>query len=116
MSHEAIALVLGITPPTLRKHFERELTQGAYTKRFEALQGMHSAAKRGNVSAAKTYLAGVVDFMAPSPEAGAPAPAPAPAPTAAPPKGKKEQAQAAAKTAHLGTDWDGLLNPGAPLQ
>lgn len=99
VSHEEIALGLGITRPTLMKHYARELTIGAYERRQEVLDAMHEAALKGNVAAQKAYVA-----LTPKP--------------AAPPvpeePGKKVRAQAEAVTAHVGTDWDDLLRPPAP--
>jgi hypothetical protein len=118
MSHESIATVLGISRNTLEKHFERELSVGAYERRFEAVQGLHAAAKRGNVSACKAYLAGTPQFVPPPAEGAKPVAqpsAPSPAPVAQP-LGKKEAAQAAAKTAQQGTGWDGILPGASPLQ
>lgn len=109
MSHEAIAIALGLSRNTLEKHFERELSAGAFAKRFEALQGLHAAAKRGNVSAVKAYLAMPPEFM-PLPADGAVAPAPQPnTPAIAQPLGKKEAANEAAKTAQHGTGWADIL-------
>ncbi len=121
MPHEHIALALGITTPTLRKHFERELSVVAYQRRMEALQGLHAAAKRGNVSAAKAYTATPPEFE-PLRPAGVdsmptatsqPKSAPAAQPLAA--VGKKEQAAIDATTAQVGTGWEALL-PGVQLQ
>lgn len=113
MAHEEIALALGIARNTLAKHFEHELSIGAYAKRMEVVQAMLRAAKKGNVAAAKAY-------MQMSPAVSAP---PHPQPEARPPSpqpeklGKREQAQADAVTAQQGTDWESLLRPGqAPLQ
>lgn len=96
MSHEEIALGLGISRPTLEKHFERELSIGAYEKRLEVLDAMHRCAKKGNVAAQKAYVALTPAVAAPpiSDEK---------------PKGKKEQAQADAKTAAAGTEWEDLI-------
>ena len=122
MSHESIAMVLGVSRNTLEKHFAKELSSGAYVRRFEAMQGLHAAAKKGNVSAVKAYLAGVPEFMPPPPEAGAaalpasPATAPKPPAPLAQPLGKKEAAQELAKTVQIGTGWDGLLPGATPLQ
>ena len=83
------------------------------------MQGLHAAAKRGNVSAVKAYLSGIPEFVPLAAETPAPSPQPqqpaAPAPIAVP-KGKKEAANAAAKTAQFGTGWDGILPGGAPVQ
>lgn len=95
MSHEEIALALGISRPTLEKHFEHELSIGAYQRRAEVLTAMHKAAtKKGNVAAQKA-------FLAMGPELAAP---PAPQEPAVP-AGKKEQAQVAAERAAHGTEW-----------
>lgn len=112
MSHEEIALGMGIARNTLEKHFDVELLTGAYAKRLEVLQAMHAAAKRGNMTAAKAYLA--VDPKMAVPPIDKTARAPAAKKFA--PIGKKEQAQADAVTAASGTEWDGLLTPSAPLQ
>lgn len=98
MSHEEIALGLGIARNTLGKHFARELSTGAYEKRLEVLDAMHRCAKKGNVAAQKAYVAL-------TPQAAAP---PVPKPVA---KGKKEQAQDEAGTAAAGTDWSDLVGP-----
>lgn len=120
MRHEDIAIAIGISTPTLRKHFEAELSQGAAQKRAAVLLALQRKALEGNVSAAKAYLAVEPEFYVPGSTAtAAPAPAPvaeAPSPALAQPLGKKEAAQAAAKTAQLGTGWDGILPGSAPLQ
>lgn len=112
MSHEEIAIGLGLARNTLEKHFARELTEGAYARRLEVVLAMHAAAKRGNVAAAKQYLSMTPRVAAPPLPVGE-------AESAAPPTpklGKKEQAQVDAVSAHKGTDWDGLLGPQAPVQ
>lgn len=110
MSHEEIAIGIGISRNSLRKHFAHELAGGAYGRRLEVFEAMHRAAKKGNVAAQKAYIAL-------TPQAEAPPLAP-PAETAEPakPQGKKAQAQAAAATAQAGTEWGDLLPPGSPLQ
>jgi len=108
MAHEEIALALGITRPTLSKHFAHELTVGAFERRMEVLEAVHRAAKKGNVAAAKAY-----SQLTPR--------------TAAPPEtngdgaakgtvGKKAQAQADATTAQQGTEWESLLKPPPSVQ
>lgn len=99
MSHEEIALGLGIARNTLEKHFEQELSVGAYSRRLEVLDAMHRTAVKGNVAAQKAYVALTPAVAAP----------PVPAEK---PKGKKEQAEADATSAARGTDWDDLLPPG----
>lgn len=96
VSHEEIALGIGISRPTLEKHFAFELTTGAYCRRQEVLNAMFKAAKKGNVAAQKAYAAM-------TPRAAAP-----PAPPEQP-EGKKAQAQADAISAHTGTEWESLL-------
>lgn len=100
MSHEEIALVLGICRNTLEKHFAHELSIGAYCKRFEVLDSLHKAAKKGSVSACKEYLKQT------------PAAASPPQQEDEKPEvklGKKEQAAEDAQNAAVGTDWDQLL-------
>lgn len=104
MSHEEIALALGMSRVTLSKHFEVELSTGAYQKRLEVMQAMQRAAKKGNVAAARAYL-NVTPWVAPPP-ADKPAPAPEPK---QPELGKKEQANRDAGTAQVGTEWADLL-------
>lgn len=108
MSHEQIAIGLGISRTTLDKHFEAELSSGAYAKRMEVLVSLHQAAKKGIPSAAKAYLAAEPGLAAP------PAPAAEPKPTQ--PLGKKEKAQADAVTAANGTSWDALLPSSTRVQ
>lgn len=111
MSHEQIAIGLGIARNTLEKHFEAELSAGAYSKRIEVLLSLHRAAKKGSSSAAKAYLAAEPALAAP-PIPKEPGDA---KPTAK--LGKKEQAAADAVTAAAGTTWDSLLpKAGQPLQ
>lgn len=120
MRHEDIAIALGISRETLRKHYIAELTVVANLRRLEVLHALHTAARKGSTSAAKAYLAVQPQLEAPPVGVGdgaaAPVGAPAPAaPKMAAPMGKKAQAQADAKTAHVGTEWDALLTPtGSP--
>lgn len=107
MSHEEIALAIGCSRNTLEKHFEAELSEGALKRRFEVMQAMHAAAKKGNVAAAKFYLAA-------PPQASAPPEKPAEAP--AEKLGKKEQADRDAQSAAQGTSWGSILTPGTPIQ
>lgn len=94
MAHEKIAIGLDISRPTLEKHFARELSIGAYERRIEVLTAMFLAARKGNVTAQKAYIA--MD----APVLTAP-----PLKEAEPKVGKKEQAQADATTAAAGTEW-----------
>jgi len=104
ISHEEIALGLGISRTTLQKHFSYELTTGAYLRRQEVMDAMYLAAVNGNVAAQKAYAAMTPKVAAP------------PLPLPDKPLGKKDRANADAATAHAGTDWEGLLAPDAPLQ
>jgi hypothetical protein len=121
MSHEQIALALGIARNTLEKHFETELSTGAYQRRMEVLVALHAAAKKGNVSAAKAYAGATPEFLPPAEFAAAPPP-PSAAPEAReatqPPKGKKERQHEEATVAQVGTDWEHLLptNPSGMVQ
>jgi (p)ppGpp synthase/HD superfamily hydrolase len=99
LSHEEIALGLEISRNTLEKHFEKELSTGAYKMKLETLDALHRAAKKGNVAAIKAY-------NAMTPRAAAPPQQPA---KPAKPTGKKEQQQADAQSAQLGTEWNDLL-------
>lgn len=100
MAHEEIAVALGICRNTLHKHFENELSVGAHKKRMDVLDALARAALKGNVSAAKAFLASTPGLAAPPevPEK---------------PLGKKEQANEDAKTAAEGTGWDDLIGAGA---
>lgn len=100
MPHEDIAAALGITAPTLRKHFKQELKSGAAMKRIQVLTALHTSAIGGSASAARAYLANVPADSA----VGKQVPAGI--------EGKKAAANAAAETAAAGTDWEGLM-PGA---
>lgn len=108
MSEEAIALALGITRPTLSKHFMAELTTGAAVKRMDALDSLFAQAKKGNVSAIKAVLL-LNDNAVPAPADGQAAGDGAAAPAKAARLGKKEMQQMAARSAADGTEWDGLL-------
>jgi len=111
MSHEEIAIGMAMARNTLEKHFAAELSAGAYAKRLEILQAMHAAAKKGNMTAARAYLANEPRVAAP------PLPQPEAEPRKQEPLGKKAQANADATTAAVGTEWDTLLKaPAAPLQ
>jgi hypothetical protein len=104
MRHESIAVALGITLPTLRKHYEKELSNGALQKRMDVLGALYTAAtKKGSSSAAKAYLE-----HAPAPDGESTEGTG----EGSGKMGKKEKAQADARTAQKGTDWDDLLPGG----
>lgn len=100
MRQEDIANALGISVPTLRKHYDNELSAGAAKERMAVLQKVLAQAKKGSTSAARLYLAQQPEFQ----------PVTTPAEDEKPAKvGKKEQQQAAAVDAESGTGWDGVL-------
>ena len=114
MSEDSIALALGITRPTLAKHFMAELTTGAAVKRMAVLDALFTAAAKGNMSAAGKALL-LLQAVAPQApqQPGAPAPDQTPAPAPAAKLGKKEAQAVAAVSAQDGTEWQGLLpSPG----
>lgn len=101
MTHEAIAQALGISKPTLEKHYEAELATGANLRRMEVLEKLFQSARKGSTSAARAFLQNQPEFTVLA-EVGKP--------EAKPEKpGKKEQAQVDAVGAEAGTQWDGVL-------
>ena len=52
-TESVIAIALGITIPTLRKHFRDELDTGAAKQRRDVIGFLFAQARKGNVSAAK---------------------------------------------------------------
>lgn len=99
MNHEEIAIGMGISRNTLEKHFGDELSHIALSKRIEVLSSMFNAAKKGNVSAQRAYMA-----LQPKPAAP-----PIPKDPRPPVLGKKDQANVDAVSAEKGTSWDTLL-------
>lgn len=94
MRHEDIATGLGIARNTLDKHYEFELSVGAWERRMEVIEAVHEQALKGNAAAAKTFTQ-LVPVVA--------------APPADPlPEGIKAQRDLAAKTAQEGTEWKRL--------
>lgn len=92
-----IAAALGLSEPTLLKHYAVELDGGRAKRTAEVLEALYRAAvEDGNVSAQKAWLARQTPIDEP------------PAPKEDPP-GKKAAAQVAAMTAHQGTEWERLL-------
>lgn len=107
VTHEEIAIGIGISRPTLRKHFAQELTAGAYQRRAKVLDALYTmAAEKGNAAAARVYLTHTPEAAAPPLEPIEPEKVP---------EGKKERAQAQAKVAQVGTDWAEIL-PAGPVQ
>lgn len=103
MSHEEIAIGLGIARMTLLKYFEVELSTAAYRNRLNVLNAMYDAAMKGNVAAQKAFLATTPQGSTVPLEAQA---------TKTEPLGKKAQANMDAITAQVGTEWDDLLPMG----
>jgi predicted transcriptional regulator len=95
-----IAVALGVTQPTLRKHCRVELSGGRARKRGELVVLLWESARGGNVSAQKKLVemtdlaAAEAAFVPAEPDA-----------VKARPLGKKEEAALAAETAGQGTDW-----------
>lgn len=94
MTHDNIALGLGISRPTLEKWYGHELSQGACDKRMAILEAVFEQALKGNTAAAKAS-----HQLCPIPE---------PPPPEALPEGIKAQRDAVAKTVQDGTDWERL--------
>lgn len=105
MSHDEIARGLAISRVTLLKYFDAELTTGWSQKRLEVLTAMFTAAKKGNVSAQRAFIA-LQPRVMPQP----------PAPAKAAPLGKKEQASVDAVAALNDEGWGDLLQPPPALQ
>lgn len=103
MSHEEIAIALGVARNTLEKYFDGELSVGAYKRRAEVMEAMHKAALKGNVAAQKAFVAMTPMVAAPPVEAAEPKPEKL---------GKKEQADVDAKGAEQGTSWEDVLPRG----
>ncbi|MBB1060414.1 hypothetical protein [Marilutibacter spongiae] len=99
MSHEEIAIALGISRNTLEKYHAADLSNGALSRRMEVLDAMARTALKGNVSAQKSFLAMTPTLAAPPVDKEKPV-------------GKKEQANRDAVTAADGTEWSDLLPDG----
>lgn len=115
-SNERIAAAIGITPPTLRKNYFRELKVRAEARdRMEAAVAarLWKLVEAGNVGAIKAFRAFVDrNDLIMGAEVFAGTNTPRRAPAARPERlGKKEEALAAAATAGEGTPWAGDLLP-----
>ncbi len=102
MSQLAIAEAIGISEPTLRKHYSSELDQGGAIVTAEVLMARYRAAMGGSVPAQNKLLelAGTL----PPNKMGRP-----PSTKAEPALGKKAEAELAAQDAHEGTGWADLV-------
>ena len=56
LSEDAIARALGISRPTLRKHFREDMLTERAKRKAQVLLAMYNAAIRGNVAAQKAWL------------------------------------------------------------
>lgn len=95
MSDDAVATAIGISAPTLRKHFAHELDVGTAKTRAELLLALHRSAMGGNVAAQKKALELVT--AAAASDALKDRETPPVVSSAAPRKGKKELQQEAAE-------------------
>lgn len=93
-----IALRTGLSEPTLRKYYFRELSYGTKMLRAEVVGMVMEKAKTGNVSAMKLAL----QILERGEAEGFDKPA---RPARSPRLGKKEEADLAAETAGQGSDW-----------
>lgn len=101
-----IASVLGISVPTLVRHYSEELDNGRAKRDAEVLEALYQAAAiEKNVTAMKAWLARDRELQDPLHRQPSPEPARAQGETL----GKKEQARLLARSAHEGTDWADLL-------
>lgn len=101
---EVIALRTGLSEPTLRKYYFRELDNGASIVRAGIISAVFDKALTGHAASAKLALAILERGDAAVPVTRRPR-----APPAAPPLGKKAAADAEAHIAHEGTEWGDLL-------
>lgn len=91
MSNEAIAEVIGISEPTLRKHFSLELDRATAKVRAELLMARYRSAMGGNVSAQNKMIEQVAAIDAQNKRAPD-------APEKKPKLGKKEELRQAAES------------------
>lgn len=119
-SRQEIALEFGIDIKTLAKYYQLELETGWIRWKGKALDLLAKSAKGGNVSA-QGKLVALINESNPgwTPNSG-PQNTPTANPTGAEedstvqePLGKKAQAEAAAQTAGIGTEWGQDLVPGS---
>lgn len=106
-NEEQIAAALSITPPTLRKHYFRELRsrlEARHRLDGKLLAALLTEVDKGNVSAIDKMFKRLDRHDLATGSASRPSKE-----TKAPKKGKKETAIEAAHTAHEGTPWNNLL-------
>lgn len=100
-SLDVLARLIGVSEPTLHKHFADEIQFGRARVLADQLSRLDKASRKGNVAAAKA-LAARKDQL--------PQKAIAPEGKPAPKLGKKEQALANAETAERDTNWSDLIH------
>lgn len=98
MSHEEIAIALGVHRHTVEKYCADELAGGALRRQMEFRDALARAGLKGNVSALKQLLSMNPTLAAPPIEPEKPEKL-----------GKKEQAQRDATTAAEGSEWGDLI-------
>jgi transposase-like protein len=106
-SLEQIAAALSITPPTLRKHYFRELkarAEARFKVEAQLISALWAEVEVRNVSAIDKYYKRFEKH-----DARVPKSAQGKAPKAQP-LGKKEEADRLAKTAHENSSWGQLVN------
>lgn len=89
-----VAKVLGISPPTLRKYYADEIEIGHLEANAKVAQSLFKRAtdpEKPDITAAIFWLKARAGWSDQNQ------------------KGKKEMAEEVAKTAHMGTEWDKLL-------
>lgn len=100
-----IAKVVGVSAPTLRKHYEHEIEIGRIEANAKVAGSLFKAATandKGSVAAAIFWLKTRAGWREEQAER-------APRDSSPQPVGKKEQAAQDALTAQAGTDWEHLL-------
>jgi hypothetical protein len=102
LKETAIALRIGLSEPTLRKYYFRELAEGETLARAVLIEGLWAEAKTGKAAAARIILE---EFD----KGRAAVPVSRRDPSKVEKLGKKAQADADAKTAQEGTSWADLL-------
>lgn len=102
---EDVVLNIGLSAPTLRKYYLRELDEGSTLARQEILQAQYQRAMAGSAASAKLVLAEIERNGFVPRIADAAAQAAAAASPSNKPLGKKEQATLDAQSAGLETEW-----------
>lgn len=116
LAHGEIALVIGVSAPTLRRHFRKELDTG----KLEANAKVAAALYRAATDRAKPSVVAQIFWL--KTQAGWVEPRAPREPVGDPPEaktetlGKKVQSNLAARTAQVGTDWEALLPSSGKVQ